>query len=240
MKSCPSRTECCAGSSSISGRKSYARTEAGNSQLIEKVKALRARVATFERAIERLTRQRDEAQGGIAYNIAADCDGTLMGGPIWQPDGGMVGRAILLDGIDDYINTNSILNPGDGAFSVVAWIKGGAPGQVIMSQTSGVDWLCADPLEGNLMSELQNSGRYSPLMSDVVITDGNWHRIGFVWDGLNRMLYVDGVKVAEDTQNGLMSSNNGFYIGCGKGMEPGSFFSGLVDDVRIYNRAVHP
>ena len=54
------------------------------------------------------------------------------------------------------------------------------------------------------------------------------------------MLYVDGVQVAEDTQNGLMSSNNGLYIGCGMGMEPSSFFSGLIDEVRIYNRVVNP
>jgi hypothetical protein len=29
-------------------------------------------------------------------------------------------------------------------------------------------------------------------------------------------------------------------IGCGNGMAPGSFFSGRIDDVRIYNRAVKP
>ena len=41
----------------------------------------------------------DETQGGIAYNIAADCDGTLMGGPVWQPDGGVVAGALQFDGI---------------------------------------------------------------------------------------------------------------------------------------------
>ncbi|MFC1605215.1 LamG-like jellyroll fold domain-containing protein, partial [Planctomycetota bacterium] len=67
-----------------------------------------------------------------------------------------------------------------------------------------------------------------------------WHRIGLVWDGSNRTLYVDGVIVAEDTQNGLASSYDGLYIACGKGMESGTYFSGLIDDVRIYNRAVNP
>jgi hypothetical protein len=28
------------------------------------------------------------------------------------------------------------------------------------------------------------------------------------------------------------------YIGTGKNLEPGSFFSGLIDDVRIYNVAL--
>jgi hypothetical protein len=34
--------------------------------------------------------------------------------------------------------------------------------------------------------------------------------------------------------------SNGLYIGAGKAMAPGTYFSGLIDDVRIYNRAVSP
>jgi hypothetical protein len=30
------------------------------------------------------------------------------------------------------------------------------------------------------------------------------------------------------------------YIGTGKTLDAGSFFSGLIDDVRIYNRAIKP
>ena len=46
--------------------------------------------------------------------------------------------------------------------------------------------------------------------------------------------------VAQDTQDGLKGSDSDLYIGCGKAMEPGTFFSGLIDDVRIYNRVVIP
>ncbi len=185
----------------------------------------------------------DEAQGGIAYNSAADFDGTLMGGPVWQPDGGMVSGALQFDGVDDYVSTDSVLNPADGLFSVVAWIKGAAPGQVIISQTGGANWLSADPLEGKLMTSLsQPAGRTvsPPLVSNCVIIDGTWHRIGFVWDGSNRVLYADDVEVAKDAQTQLAGSTGGLYIGSGKNLEPGSFFSGLIDDVRIYNRAVIP
>ena len=61
-----------------------------------------------------------------------------------------------------------------------------------------------------------------------------------MWDGSHRTLYVDGVAVAEDEQTNLAGSDNGLYIGAGMAMEPGSFWSGLIDDVRIYNRAVKP
>ena len=76
------------------------------------------------------------------------------------------------------------------------------------------------------------------MLSQTNITDGNWHHIGLVWDGSKRILYVDDVAVAEDTQNDLESSDSGLYIGTGKGMEPGSFWSGLIDDVRIYDVAL--
>ncbi|NOR65789.1 MAG: hypothetical protein GQ528_00350 [Woeseiaceae bacterium] len=62
----------------------------------------------------------------------------------------------------------------------------------------------------------------------------------FFWGGLYRTLYVDGVAVAEDTQDGLDSPASGFYIGTGKAMAPGTYFWGLIDDIRIYDRAVKP
>jgi len=186
----------------------------------------------------------DEAQGVIAFDSAADRDGTLMGGPVWQPDGGMVAGALQFDGADDYVTTDLVLDPADGAFSVVAWIKGGAPGQAVLSQANGVSWLCTDSVEGCLMTELTNSGRSAvgPMLSQANITDGNWHRIGFVWDGSYRHLYVDGAEVANDAAplSDLESAEAGLYFGVGSTLAPGTFFSGLIDDVRIHSRATSP
>jgi hypothetical protein len=77
-------------------------------------------------------------------------------------------------------------------------------------------------------------------LSESMITDGEWHRIGFVWDGANRTLYVDDILVAEDTQNNLSGSLGGLNIGCGSNSAVRTFWSGLIDDIRIYNRAVRP
>ncbi len=183
----------------------------------------------------------DETEGSIAHDSANGNDGTVHGNPTWQPEGGMVDGALEFDGIDDYITTDFVLNPMFGSFSAFAWIKGGGPGQVIISQIGGEDWLLADA-EGKLMTTLRR-GSYTPtLVSGSVITDGDWHHIGFVWDGSHRHLYVDGTDVAEDATDilYLWASNGDMYIGAGKNLEAGTFFSGLIDDVRIYNRAVTP
>ena len=47
---------------------------------------------------------------------------------------------------------------------------------------------------------------------------------------------MDGVFVAQDVQEGLKSALADLTIGGGKDLAPGSFWSGLIDDVRIYNR----
>lgn len=133
-------------------------------------------------------------------------------------------------------------------FSAFVWVKGGAPGQVIISQTDGTGagetWIGADPSQGKLVTGLvpPPSGRTFPsaLQSEFIITDGQWRHIGFVWDGSRRYLYVDGVEVARDADTlvPLKSSDGGLHIGAGKGLDVSSLWSGLIDDVRIYNQAL--
>jgi len=64
--------------------------------------------------------------------------------------------------------------------------------------------------------------------------------VGLTWDGTTRILYVDDVEVARDTQAGLGGSVGGLHIGAGSNLAADSFWSGLVDDVRIYDRAIVP
>jgi CubicO group peptidase (beta-lactamase class C family) len=186
----------------------------------------------------------DESEGSIARDITGDQDGQLNGSPTWQPTGGRLAGAIELDGIDDYILAPFVLNPAFGAFSVFAWVKGGAPGQVVISQTAGANWLMAEFLEGKLMTTLSHpsGGRATapPLVSESVVTDDIWHRIGLVWDGSERILYFDDKEAARDVQSSLASATGDLHIGAGRNLETGSFFSGMVDDVRIYNHAVKP
>ena len=51
---------------------------------------------------------------------------------------------------------------------------------------------------------------------------------------------MDDIEVARDTATNLESASGGLYIGAGSDLEPGAFWSGLIDDVRIYNRALTP
>jgi hypothetical protein len=136
-----------------------------------------------------------------------------------------------------------------GPLSVFACIKGGTPGQVIISQSNttgdrgaiqGSTWLGIDPTEGTLMTGFSDQ-YFGTLESESVITDVQWHHIGLVYDldSLHRRLYVDGVLVAEDaTVVSGVPSDGGLYIGASKDLDATSFFSGMIDDVRIYDVAL--
>jgi hypothetical protein len=183
----------------------------------------------------------DEAEGIVAADSAGTSDGTLIGSPTWRPTGGRIAGALQFGAVGACVSTAFVCSPSQGAFSVFAWVKGGAPGQVILSQATGVNWLMADASDGALATEIKGPGRTGKaLKSGGIITDNAWHRVGFAWNGSNRILYVDDIEVARDTQSSLAASAGGLYLGTGMALAPGSFWSGLIDDVRIYNQAVKP
>jgi hypothetical protein len=184
----------------------------------------------------------DETASDVAADSAGDHPGAVTGTCLWCPDAGQVDGALEMDGTT-FVLTDRVLDPSDGPFSVLAWVQGGAPGQVIVSQDSGSDWLAIDAESGGLMTAVappKSRIPVGPLVSNATVADGLWHRIALVWDGANRSLYVDGMLVATDEQESLVSCTGGLNMGCDKDKAPGTFFTGLIDDVRIYNRAVRP
>ena len=189
----------------------------------------------------------DETEGNIATDSVGHSNGLLIGEPLWQPLNGKINGALQFDGINNYIKTDFILNPGANPFRVFLWIKGCLPGQVIISQLSwngeGRHWLSIYSQNGALMTELaslDHEGDY--LISESVITDNQWHHIGFIWDGQYRSLYVDEAEVAKDSTpiSGLHNASGGLHIGAGNTLEPSSYFLGMIDDIRIYDEAVIP
>jgi hypothetical protein len=185
----------------------------------------------------------DETEGNVAYETVAQQDATVSGEAVWQPESGHHEGALAFDGINDCIETPFVLDPAAGVFSLFVWVKGGTPGQVVLSQVGGANWLGLDQA-GNLFTDLKGQGRWAgqSLHSNTSITDGQWHRVGLVWDFLYRSLYVDDQLVAADvaSQDNFSSATGGLCLGAQSTPAAGTFWSGMMDDVRIYNRVVAP
>jgi len=182
----------------------------------------------------------DETEGDVASDSADSHNAALSGDPIWQPADGKIDGALVFDGVDDYISTPFVLNTADSACSAFVWVKGATLGQVIISQTDGTGfggtWLGLDPSDGKLFTTLM----FVELKSESVIPDDEWHHLGLVWDGSLRYLYLDGVEIAKDTSalSYALSCDGGLNIGVDKDLSTSSLFSGLIDDVRIYDAAL--
>jgi hypothetical protein len=116
---------------------------------------------------------------------------------------------------------------------------------VSQSEQSGASavWLGTDAGTGALMTTITDGGRLTrPLVSTVVVTDGAWHNVRLVWDGSLRCLYVDGQQVAADVRKmgKLKASTAGLFFGVASNLDPTTFWSGLIDDIYLYNRATKP
>ncbi|MEK7989383.1 MAG: LamG domain-containing protein [Thiotrichaceae bacterium] len=82
---------------------------------------------------------------------------------------------------------------------------------------------------------------FDGVASSSQITDGNWHHIAAVFSGGNSSaIYVDGVLQRNDSSVPVkISPNQDLYIGRG-GLSEGAAkrFSGIIDEIRIYSKAL--
>ncbi len=181
----------------------------------------------------------DEEGGTAALDEVSGNKDAVVGGAVWHSNAGRVNGAIQLDGVDDAVVVDRVVSLAHRPLSIVTWIRGGAVGQTIISERGEANWLSAGPSDGALMTGPDDvTADGGPLQSAVVITEGEWHRIGLVWDGSQRMLYVDGSMVAADQPDEMHVHASGLYIGCGMDATAGTYWSGMIDDVRIYRRAL--
>ena len=183
----------------------------------------------------------DEASGELAYDFAGAHTGLLHGNA--QRQIGIKGGAVALDGDGDYMSTEFVLNPSTGPFTFCAWVQGGLPNQAVVAQTGskGIGWLLTDP-EGKLRTDLGASGRRGkPLTGTQEITGGAWHHVALVWNGSQRMLYVDGqIDAADDTTVTMEDVDTGLAIGASAGQTKDQYWQGHIDDVRLYGVALTP
>jgi len=192
----------------------------------------------------------DDDDGQIVKDLSSyRNDGGIIGNP--QKVDGIFGSALELNGTTDSVEipdsdslsiTTAITLemwvklPNDGANSNNVGIeKGGwepgeyslyvfyVPGNGAAMQFRDLPEACADA----------NSGFLGPNLKD-----DQWHHIAGTWDGKVISLYTDGdLSMSVDCGTGPLQRNaKSVYIGSRNGSE--RFLKGVVDEVRIYDRAL--
>ncbi|MHC4596630.1 MAG: LamG domain-containing protein, partial [Planctomycetota bacterium] len=170
--------------------------------------------------------------------------GTIMGAPTFVA--GKVGQAISLRGVNDFVEITGykgILGPN--AATVTAWINTAATGTGAI-----VGW--GSNVAGQRFGFRVNAGRLrmehhgGNVQGDTSMNDGQWHHVVVAVQASatisypDVILYVDGVddtRASTDPDAFNLTADQDVSIG----RRPASddrYFIGLLDDVRIYNRAL--
>ena len=73
----------------------------------------------------------------------------------------------------------------------------------------------------------------------VIVTDGQWHHMAATYDGAEGRIYIDGeLDVTSPGTGQINISTYDLWIGANT-QQAGRFFHGLLDDMRIYSRALN-
>ncbi len=76
-----------------------------------------------------------------------------------------------------------------------------------------------------------------PLLGPTALPLATWSHLAAIYDGALLALYVNGARVASRAQTGAIAPSTG-PLTIGGDATYGQFWSGLIDEVRIYNRAL--
>ncbi|MGV9589666.1 exo-alpha-sialidase [Streptomyces tendae] len=166
---------------------------------------------------------------------------------------GAVGGALALDGADDAVRLpydgRSAL--GDGDFTASLWFRySAADGEQPLLWMGGIGttqpqvWLRAEPGNGRVQGLITTrDGAAAPrsawVRADRALNDGQWHRLALRRGGGRLTLFVDGSAAADAADvPGSVSRNSPFGVHVGERMDGRARFTGAVDDVRVWNRAL--
>jgi len=186
----------------------------------------------------------DEGAGATAVDYSGgDNHGTITGDPQWVD--GYAGGALEFDGSEDLVETAYAGITGTNSRTVSAWIKTATLGEIASwgINSTGQKWIFrvqnSNGTNGAIRVEV--NGGYQVGMTDL--RDDQWHHVAAVLsddgtpDVTEISLYVDGeqelISANQSTAIDTAASGN---VRIGEAPWHNRPFTGLIDDVRIYNK----
>jgi hypothetical protein len=185
---------------------------------------------------------------GLATDDASGHPATLTGfaNDPAQWVAGRSNRGLQFDGVDDFVsvdNFNGVL--GTGARTCAAWVKTTSTGinRPIIAwgpNSSGNKWTFLMTTSGQIRAEITSG----IVVGTRAINDGQWHHVActFENDGTptssDIKLYVDGtLETISNSSSFALNTTSSGDVRIGADIQ-GRFWSGTIDDARIYPRAL--
>jgi len=178
---------------------------------------------------------------------------------------GKFGKALRFDGVDDYVRVYNSASLGLSEFSLEVWFKRLGDG---VSTGSGWAGVSAEPLIAKGRGESDggtqdvnylfginqtnmilaadfediSNGASHPILGTTTIQNNRWYHAVVTYDGTTWKLYLNGNLDNSARVRATPRYDSIHDIGIGTAFNsvgnPGGYFNGIIDEVRIYNRAL--
>lgn len=147
-------------------------------------------------------------------------------------------RAYVFDGIDDVITTPLNLTTNQ-PFSLSVWVRWDGNSALVQEILSW--WDVAQGQSTYLGTTLGGEIRFGDTFTDtgIILAANQWVHLAATYDGSVAKIYVDGSLAATSGSDRQYDFTNGsLNIGKQRTSVSGEFWSGSIDDILIYDRAL--
>jgi Concanavalin A-like lectin/glucanases superfamily len=182
----------------------------------------------------------EESSGSSAVDgSGAGNTGTLAGST--RSASGRFGAALEFDGIDDRVNVadSASLDLSTG-MTLEAWVRPDAFNWrtvVLKERPGGLAYALYGSSDNNRpMAEIAGTAS-GDTRGPGSLPTGTWSHLATTFDGATLRLYVNGTQVSSRAMSGAIALSSG-ALRIGGNAVWGEYFDGLIDEVRIYNRAL--
>ena len=178
----------------------------------------------------------------MAVDSAGNNDGLLQGNPTWLPEGGIIDGALALDGLGDYVRVETVGISGQAPRTIAGWVRA--------TTTNVPDWTNVFGFTGPSgegghfdievvgQTGTTTAGHYGVHVygwqQNLLPIDREWHHFAATYDGAEAAWYADGTMLGSEA----VSVSTETTIQMGKRIDNDNFFSGQIDDVRVYDEAL--
>ena len=186
----------------------------------------------------------DEGSGTTSPDLSGQGNhGALTNGPTWAA-AGKYGGAISFDGVNDMVTIadSASLDLTTG-MTLQAWVRPAVLGwpyrTVLLKETPGslVYTLYLNETTRPLGSIF--AGGFERIATgSAALAANTWTHLATTYDGTNLRLYVNGTLVTTTAASGAISTSTGALRIGANTIWPEEAFQGLIDEVRVYNRAL--
>ncbi|MDQ8198908.1 carbohydrate binding domain-containing protein [Pelagicoccus enzymogenes] len=190
----------------------------------------------------------EEENGALVFDVTPNAHDGAITDYVERVEDGKTGRALDFLGGGGFVDMGNVDIPGTN-MALTAWILADnfdvSDSRVISKATGPAAndhyWMLSTINSGGIKLRMRlktNDGGTDTLIGSRILVPGEWIHVAATYDGVNMRLYVNGELDAELSKLGTISQAPSVPVAIGNQPQGDRSFDGLIDDVRIYTRAL--